>query len=170
MFDRNQLTHLVIWPAESGAGYRLVDGEGEVLAQVAIGEQVLGSTIAKAVPQGLYIDVTGCTVVTLSGEVRVTTKGQFDTAVVVQRSRKTPEERLEALERRERVREQRQVKLAATNRKLADQLKQKGEQDDVLEETAQAVVADPSAAPEEAKVGNEGLSTEEAKPEAPVDA
>lgn len=144
MFDRNQLVHLVLWPNASRAGYRLIDGEGEVIAQVKVSEPVTGAALSKVVPKGLFVDPTGCTVVTLSGDVRVRTVGEFDTAVVTERSKPTPEERLALLERRDRKRDQREALLVAENAKILEALKERSNAD----ETAQVVEEPETVTPE----------------------
>lgn len=153
MFDRNQLVHLVLWPNASGAGYRLVDDQGEVIAQVKVTEPVTGAQLAKLVPKGLFIDPTGCTVVTLSGDIRVRTQGQFDTAVVTERSKPSLEERFALLERRERKREQREAALAAENQKMRNAMKAKEKADETAQvveepEIVEVVAAAGSANPE----------------------
>lgn len=108
MFDRNKLTHLVFWPDAKNAALNLVDPDGVVCSAIPVREPIFGSAIARAVPNGFAIEPSGCLAVTMSGDIKVTTRGEFDTAVVIERHRPTADERLAALERRALRRERRE--------------------------------------------------------------
>ena len=143
MFDRNKLAHLVFWPDVAKAALNLVDPHGVVVAAYRVSEPVLGSDIARRVPDGFAVEASGCVVLTMSGLIRVSTRGEFDTAVVTERHRPTADERLAALERRALRRERREE---AYIRELEEKIKQAGENADVVEVVERE--ADGEAAPE----------------------
>lgn len=143
MFDRNKLVHLVIWPQGKKSAYTLTDGHGEVAAQVEVDEPIKGSDLARMIPDGFYVIVKDCTVLTMSGKLVVATKAPFDTAVVTERAVVTAEDRLLRLERRERRREERAAAAEAENKELLRRLK---EAEAVLEEPVHGIM--PEAAEE----------------------
>lgn len=129
MFQRNELAHLVMWPREAKAKVELVDEEGVVLSALPVDWPLKGSDIAKMVPEGFCIDPNGCTVVTMSGDILVSTVGEFDTAVVTERPEITFEQRMALLERRQQRSELREERLAAENQRLRDQVRAEMEQE-----------------------------------------
>lgn len=151
MFNRNQLAHLVFWPQNAKANYALVNSDGEAVSTVKVSEPILGSLIARTVPQGFHVSVGSVIAVTMSGEVRIGGKAPFDTETVTERSKPTVEERMDMLERRESFRLKRQELM---EKKLFQ--KQKESENEVLEETADGTVGgtvQPEGASEDAAGG-----------------
>lgn len=152
MFERNQLAHLVFWPENNKSIVTLVDPNGVVidddgvelaepqemeLASFKLDRPMLGMEIAKTLPADLCIKSENVTVVTMSGEIKVTTVAPFDTTVVTERPVISAEERLDRLEIREQRNEARQAKLARENRELREQILAQRDRDEVVEEPAQ---------------------------------
>ncbi|MGR3624505.1 hypothetical protein [Pseudophaeobacter sp.] len=127
MYDRNQLVHAVIWPVAGVGAATLLDGEGVLQSQIEIREPVLGSQLSKMIPQDFFLDVHDCTVVSMSGQLVVATKSEFDTVVVTERAALDYEERMQRLERRDARRDAMQAKLAAENLKLREQIQRDAE-------------------------------------------
>lgn len=118
MFTRNQLAHLVFWATQARAKVDMIDPDGAVVGSTKVTTPLRGSDLARCVPEKFTVEPVGCLVVTLSGDIRVGTRGEFDTAVVTDRDKPSLEERFLRLERRERRREQRERDLAAQNERL----------------------------------------------------
>lgn len=108
--QRNQLVHAVIWPATRSATVDLIDVDGQEMASFKVAQPILGSDVARWMPDGYTVSCQSCTVVAKSGAILVGAQAQFDTAVVTVRPEITFEERMERLERRERRREAREKK------------------------------------------------------------
>jgi crotonobetainyl-CoA:carnitine CoA-transferase CaiB-like acyl-CoA transferase len=130
MIARNQLTHAVVWPNAKNANVALVDCEGTVLGEVPVSYPLMGSELAKRVPDGYSVQPTGCNIVSMSGRLMVQTCGVFDTAVVTERPEVTFEERLARMERREANREK---ALAYEREKIARLEAELAERDTVVE-------------------------------------
>lgn len=134
MIGRNKLTHAVVWPNAKNANVALVDSDGTVVGEVSVKYPLMGSELAKRVPEGYTVQPTGCNIVSMSGRLVVGTRGVFDTAVVTERPEITFEERLARMERREANRE----KALARARERAARLEAKlAERDAVVEQDQQ---------------------------------
>lgn len=106
MFARNKMVHWVFWPAlKEQSRLELYGPDGDMIAVWPVKEPIKGDVVARMVPDGHFIEAIKCTVVSMSGRLIVGGKGAFDTVVVTERPVLTMDQRLEALERRERRRE-----------------------------------------------------------------
>jgi len=123
MFNRNQLVHAVIWPNSDHPSVYLVDADGEVKSHVNVAEPLKGSELSKMMPDGYMLDVSGCSVMNMSGKFLATTVAPFDTAVVNERAEVSFEERMLRLERREARRERREAAMVLRERELMERLK-----------------------------------------------
>lgn len=111
MLSRNQLVHAVIWPKGPDSVVSLIDADGVDQAHVKVRQPMRGSDITKLIPEGYSVLPEECHVVTTSGELLVNKGVKFDTAVVTERPEVPFEERLAALERRERRRVKREERM-----------------------------------------------------------
>lgn len=140
---RFELTHVTIWPTSAKALVAL-QHNGKTIGQFGLTEPLLGSVLAKSVPDGLDIQLENCIAVYMRGEMIIATSIPFDTVVKTERARPSLEDRLERLENLER----RKVR-------LLEQQARRAEQEEVIEtppspepEPAPVVEPDPSPAPE----------------------
>ena len=105
MFDRNKLSHSVIWPAGPDANIHLVNQNNDLVAAFEVKEPIKGSDLAKLIPADYTLDFENCIHVTMSGDLVIGRQIEFDTVVVTERAEVTFEERMARLERRELMRE-----------------------------------------------------------------
>jgi hypothetical protein len=121
--DRNQLVKVVIWPNGPDAQIHLHDASEDsvIVGEVHVKAPLMGSELARKVPPGYHLAVYDCTVVSMAGELLVTTEVEFDTVVVTERAEKTFEERFAELEMRERNRERREKQREERERQREEQ-------------------------------------------------
>lgn len=100
---RQELANVVIWPAGSNAIMRLLTEDGEPIAEYGIQAPVKGSELAKLVPEGMVVDASEAVVVRMTGKIVHQTKTDFETIVVTERAEKTLEERIQQIERSNRL-------------------------------------------------------------------
>ncbi|KJZ25120.1 hypothetical protein [Tritonibacter mobilis] len=140
-YDRNQLVHAVIWPeGPDGASATLYDTDGVVLSEVPITEPVKGSVWSSLMPQGYKIDIAGCNVISMSGEVVVATRTEFDTVVVTERAEVSLEHTMQRMVNKA-VREER---LRAERR--AQRQAQREQEPQLVEDDADAELPEDTAA------------------------
>lgn len=123
MFNRNQLVHAVFWPLGEGTAFlSLLDTDGVVQGEIPVNEPLLGSEVARKMPDGFFIEPEGCTVHSMSGKYLIGTPQPFDTAVVTERAQISDTERLDRLETTARRYQQRQTALEVQNNALRQRL------------------------------------------------
>lgn len=143
-YDRNQLVHAVIWPqGPDAASATLYDTDGVVLSEVPITEPVKGSVWSALMPQGYKLDIAGCTVISMSGEVVVKTRTDFDTVVVTERAEVSIEETIRRMTvkamRQERAREERRAQ------RQAERQQEREDEPELVEDDTDPVTPEDSA-------------------------
>lgn len=127
MFNRNQLVHAVFWPLGEGTAFlTLLDTDGVVQGECPFNEPLLGSEVARKMPDGFFVKVEGCTVHSMSGKYLIGTPQPFDTSVVTERAQISDSERLDRLELTARRYQQRQAALEVQNNVLRERLEAAG--------------------------------------------
>lgn len=104
MFERNEIVHSVIWPAGTEPVVALIDVDGVQQGHFWLKEPMRGSELAKQIPADWFLQFQECTLVKMTGEVVIGNKIPFDTKVVTERAELTYEQRLLAVERRDKHR------------------------------------------------------------------
>lgn len=148
MLTRNQLTYAVIWPSGPDAALQLVTDDGEVYGEMSVTEPLKGSELAKLMPDGMAIVADQCSLITTSGKILVQTKTPFDTVVVTERAELTFEDRIAAMEVRERWRDRAYRAKMAEMQAAIDGAGEVIEEPPAETETAPETVSEPVSEPE----------------------
>lgn len=121
MFTRNQLVHAVLWPLAKRVSITMLDAEGVVHGEFVISKPMLGSELARMVPDGLFVagEEGELSVFSMSGDPVIATRVEFDTEVVTEKREMTLEERFAQLEMRQRRAAEREARLREQNKRLA---------------------------------------------------
>lgn len=121
MFTRNQLVHAVLWPNGPKATASLIDTDGVEIAKFKIEKPTLGSELCRFLPADFHLDAYDCVALTLSGDLVIETRLDFDTVVVTERAEISIEDRMQRLERREQRRQRRQERELEELKRLREQ-------------------------------------------------
>ena len=148
---RNDLVHAVIWPKGPAALAILYDTDGVIQGDVPIKDPVRGSVFANMMPEGYQISFSDCGVMSMSGELVIATRTPFDTCVVTEKREMTFEDRLIAMERRDRRRQLREQEREREHAELLRRAEEREQErlEPVVEEDAVQDSTQPTTEPEE---------------------
>lgn len=139
MLTKNELFGRIFWPTHAkGLSVLLLDQQGdEILASYKSDKPVRGDELARMIPDGHQCAVENAYGVNLTGPLRVTTVGVFDTKVVTERAPIDLEARMSRLENKA-------VQSERRNLRLAKLLKEEQEKNEKLVEDDPRDVPDPA--------------------------